>query len=101
MRFPRRWPAVLTFTIVLGGCAHTPPSTPDDRVRTALASLGATPETSYQQKIFGTDTITNQLRIQTIVLVPSKDGKTYQIVDSEGEIFSDYYDFLRDNTLPR
>jgi len=36
---------------------------------------------------------------QLIYLVSSKDGKGFHIVDAHGEIYRDYNDFIRNNSL--
>jgi hypothetical protein len=85
---------------VLAGCAEPsrPPS--PQKVQATLLRLGANPDTFYFEQFIATSPATGQLSKQYIVLVPAKDGKAYQIVDSQGDVFTDYNDFLRNNTLP-
>jgi PBP1b-binding outer membrane lipoprotein LpoB len=97
-------PAALLATalaLLLGGCAGAEPGTQVEKVKVAYAKLGAKPDTTYFQTVLDTDPSSAEVRTFKIALVPSADGKSFQIVDSEGEIFADYYDFLRNNTLTR
>lgn len=95
--------AAMTATLV--GCGDSEPAAqPSDaaKIDAAFARLGANPETVGQQKVIdGNFGPLDQVVSRLIYLVPKDDGKTYWIVDSEGEVFDGYYEFLRDNTLSR
>src|SRR5882757_11571834 len=87
--------------LALGGCA-SPGDAPDPaKVKVAIQSLGGTPDTIYQQKVLSKNLTSGDYSSQVIFLVPLKHGKDFKIVDSRGEIYRDFGDFLRNNTWPR
>jgi len=84
----------------LGGCGH-PTDVPDpDKATAAIKGLGGNPDDLYQQKVIFKSVGAEHFDVQNVYLVPSKDGKTFQIVDAQGRIYRDYDDFLRNNSLP-
>lgn len=92
--------AVIASTMLaLTGCAGTDgPS--EDKIKAALHELDANPDTIHFESFVAESTATGQLSKQVLLLVPTKDRASCQIVDAQGEIFDDYSDFLRNNTLP-
>lgn len=86
--------------VVLAGCTEEPGPPSAEKVKATLERLGVNPDTLYFEQFVATSPETGQLSQQVITLVPAKDGASYQIVDSQGEVFDDYNDFLRNNDLP-
>lgn len=91
---------VIAILVGLAGCAEDPGPPSAAKVKATLERLGANPDTLYFEQFVATSPETGQVSQQVITLVPAKDGAGYQIVDSRGEVFDDYNDFLRDNNLP-
>lgn len=92
--------ALLVALAGLGGCGH-PDDVPDkDKAAAAVKSLGGNPDNLYEEKVLFKSIGAEHFDVQDVYLVPSKDGKTYQIVDTHGRIYGDYGDFLRNNKLP-
>jgi hypothetical protein len=87
--------------LALGGCT-SPGDAPDpEKVKAAVQSLGGTPDTIYQQKVLSKNLTSEDYSSQVIFLVPLEQGRDFKIVDSRGEIYRDFGDFLRNNTWPR
>jgi len=80
-------------------CARPGTGRPKEKVESALRTLGAEPDAPIS-KLRGPQPRHWQLSQQVLILVPVPDGAGYKIVGRAGEIFDDYDDFLRDNTLP-
>ena len=103
MMFPRLAPAVgavAALSVATSGCAHVHDPSPKEKVKAALTRLNDDPDTYYFESFIARSPVTGQLSQQVLVLVPPKGGTGFKIVDSRGEIFDDYTDFLRNNTLP-
>jgi hypothetical protein len=71
-----------------------------DKVKAAIQSLGGDSDKLYQQKVIFKELGGEHFAAQDVYLVPSQDGKTFQIVDAQGRVYSDYGDLLRNNKLP-
>jgi len=105
---PRRTaPTITTLAVLLAvllaaltGCAHPNDQPSAEKVKAALQRLGANPATIYFEPFVAKSPANNQLSRQVLILVPPKDGQGLKIVDSHGDIFDDYDDFLSNNTLP-
>ncbi|WP_156935421.1 hypothetical protein [Pseudonocardia spinosispora] len=91
---------VIALLAGLAGCAEDPGPPSADKVKATLERLGANPDTLYLEQFVATSPVTGQMSRQVLTLVPAKDAASYQIVDSQGEVFDDYNDFLRNNNLP-
>jgi hypothetical protein len=85
--------------LVLSSCAGSGGVPQPEKVKAAIQSLGGTPDTIYQQEVIAKDLTSGHYSGQMVFVVPSKGGG-FQIVDSTGEIFRDYDDFLRNNRWP-
>jgi len=98
---PALAPAALVVALLaLTGCARAGDGPSKEKVESALRTLGAEPDAAHFQTFVARSPATGQLSQQVLILVPVPDGAGYKIVDARGEIFDDYDDFLRDNTLP-
>ena len=86
--------------LAISGCASPSGDPQPDKVKASIQSLGGTPDTIFQEQVLAKDLTSGHYTSQTVFLVPSKDGKAFQIVDSMGEIYRDYDDFLRNNRWP-
>ena len=93
--------AALVFALIaLGGCGHPGNAPEQDQATATIKSLGGNPDNLYQQRVLFKPVGAEHFDIQNVYLVPSKDGKTFQIVDAHGRIYRDYADFIRNNKLP-
>jgi len=92
--------ALFVALLLLTGCAQTDDGPSKEKVESALHTLGADPDAVHFQTFVARSPATGQLSQQVLLLVPVPDGAGYKIIDAQGEIFDDYTDFLRDNTLP-
>jgi hypothetical protein len=87
--------------LALGGCAsHSGGAPQPDKLKASIQSLGGTPETIYQEQVLSKDLTSGHYTSQMVFLVPSKVTKGFEIVDSGGEIYRDFDDFLRNNRWP-
>jgi hypothetical protein len=91
--------AMVLLFLALGGCASSSGAPAPDKVRAAVESLGGNPDQLYQELVVFKTVDVKSYDSQLIYLVPSKDGKDFQIVDAHGEIYRDYGDFIRNNRL--
>ena len=89
--------ATVLLLLGLGGCASS--SGAPNKVQAAVESLGGNPDQLYQELVVFKTVDVKSYDSQLIYLVPSKDGKDFQIVDAHGEIYRDYNDFIRNNRL--
>jgi hypothetical protein len=93
--------AVVAALAGITGCGHSEEGGPSkEKVESALHTLQADPDAVHFQTFVATSPATGQLSQQVLLLVPVPGGAGYKIVDAQGEIFGDYNEFLRDNTLP-
>lgn len=86
--------------VLLVGCSNPDGTTQFEKVKAAIQSLGGTPGSIYLQEIVSKSPTTNQIMPQVLFLVFSKESQSFQLVDSQGDIFDDYDDFLQRNLLP-
>jgi hypothetical protein len=84
----------------LAGCGHPGDAPEPDKATAAIKSLGGNPDDLYQEKVIFKPVGAEHFDVQNIYLVPSEDGKTFEIVDLQGRIYRDYDDFLLNNSLP-
>jgi len=91
--------AMMLFLLALGGCASSNGSPETDKVKAAVESLGGNPDQLYQEMVVFRTLDVKSYDSQLIYLVSSKDGKGFHIVDAHGEIYRDYNDFIRNNSL--
>lgn len=87
--------------VVLSGCGHSGNAPEQDQAEAAIKSLGGNPDNLYRQRVLFKPVGAEHFDIQNVYLVPSKDGKTFHIVDAHGRIYRDYADFLQNNKLPQ
>lgn len=93
-------PIAVALAATLTACGHNPGPPSPAKVEATLTRLGVNPDTVYFQPFVATSPTTGQLSRQMIAIVPSTDGTTIHIVDSQGDVFNNYNDFLSNNTLP-
>ena len=86
--------------LVLGGCGGPSDAPGPDTAKAVAVRLGGDPDQLYQQEVVFKTVGSDHFASQVVFLVPSKDGKSFQIVDSHGRVYRDYNDFLRNNRLP-
>lgn len=102
MTRPRLAPiAALAVLLTLSGCAHPDNPTSPEKIKAAMLRVGGDPDTIRFQTIVARNPNNGVRTTRTLILVPGPDGKTVQIIDSQGEVFSSYGEFLRDNTIPQ
>lgn len=88
--------------LAVAGCARHNDAAPGGKAPEAVVrSLGGTPDNTYQQKILYKPLGASGFSVEEAYLVPSPDGKGFRVVDSRGDVYSDYSDFLLHNTLSR
>jgi len=92
--------ALVVALLAVAGCARASEGPSKEKVESALHTLGADPDAVRIQNFVAGSPVNGQLSRQVLILVPVQGGAGYQIVDAQGEIFDNYNDFLRDNTLP-
>lgn len=85
--------------VILTGCATADPGPQPEKVKEAVQSLGGSPETVLQQSILVKKMTDKDYVNEILFLVPSQEKKTFHIVDTRGGVYSDYEDFLTDNSL--
>ncbi|HZZ49196.1 MAG TPA: hypothetical protein VFE65_20115 [Pseudonocardia sp.] len=85
--------------LFLSGCAATTPVPPAAKVTAAIEELGGTPETSLRQLVLYKSPKSDDFSDQIVFLVPAKNGRDYGIVDTQGETFANFRDFLENNEL--
>lgn len=91
---------ILAATVALGGCSSQVTKAQPERVQTAIQKLGGTPESIFAQQVLAKDNTTGAFTSRSIFIVPVDDGKAFRIVDSSGETYQSYDDFLRNNSWP-
>lgn len=83
--------------LALAGCAGEPDVPAPDRAQAAIRSLGGGPGNVFKQQVLSKDLGTGSYSSQTVFVVAMKGGDL-RIVDSRGDVFDDFDDFLRRNT---
>jgi hypothetical protein len=102
LRMPPAFGLLAAFGLLgLTGCAGPDAAPQPDRVRSAIESLGGTPESILQQSVLSRPPGGGQFRNQIVFLVPEPDGPGFHIVDSYGEIYDSYAELLGGNRFPK
>lgn len=83
--------------LALTGCSDTDGQPSPARANAAVQELGGVPGNLYRQEVLLEDLSTGKYVSRVVVLVPEKNGKDVHIVDSDGEVYDSYGDFLRHN----
>lgn len=88
---------VMLLPLLLAGCADS--ASGPEKVQTTIRDLGGDPQTAYEQPVLFNALGSQDIRQQTIHLVPAEGGPGFAIVDEQGRTYHDYDDFLINNAL--
>lgn len=100
MPWPRAAALAAVGVLALTGCAHPDDPTSPEKIKSAIQRLGANMDTVRFQTVVAKNPTNGVLTTRTLILVP-RPGQNDQIIDSQGEVFGSYQEFLRDNTIPQ
>lgn len=90
---------VTTLAVTSSGCAHAPEPPSAAKVEHTLRDLKVDPDKLLFERFTATSPVTGQVSNQVLIIAPADNGR-YRIIDSHGDIYDNYDDFLRNNTLP-
>ena len=87
--------------VALAGCSKQPQPVTTDQIKAIAANISGGSGNFYQAELAYAPLGAPHFDTQQVYLVPVGDGKQFRIVDINGEVYQDYQDYLRNNSLTR